>query len=215
MDKGKMKGILVGVAMIVIIYMAAQVGEAWSPTRLRDYIEGFGIFAPLFFLLLSGLRPVFFVPASVIGFVGGLLFGLWGGAALAFIGALLAASLGYFMAQYLGGRWIEKKMQGGRLLVFRNQLSRYGFYYVLFLRLIPMLSFDLISYICGFAQTPFLKYIIATAIGVLPGTMVFTLMGSSVAAGDTEMLLLVLGAVLLLLIAGLIYYAVKRRSANI
>ncbi|QQK75199.1 TVP38/TMEM64 family protein [Salicibibacter cibarius] len=215
MDKGKIKGIFVGIAVIVIVYMASQVGDAWSPARLRDYIEGFGIFAPLLFLLLSGLRPIFFAPASVVGFVGGLLFGLWGGAVLTIIGSLFAAALGYFMAQYLGGRWIEKKMQGGRLLVFRNQLLRYGFYYVLFLRLFPMLSFDLISYVCGFAQTPFLKYITATAIGILPGVIVFTLMGTSVAAGDTEMLLLILGIVLILLIAGLIYYTVKRRSGNI
>ncbi|WP_160112604.1 TVP38/TMEM64 family protein [Salicibibacter kimchii] len=212
---GKIKGILVGVAVIIVIYLASQVGDVWSPTRLRDYIEGFGIFAPLLFLLLSGLRPIFFVPASIVGFTGGLLFGLWGGAVLAIIGSLLAAALGYIMAQYLGGRWVEKKMEGGRLLVFKNQLLRYGFYYVLFLRLIPMLSFDLISYVCGFAQTPFLKYIMATAIGVLPGTMIFTLMGTSVAAGDTEMLLLILGIVFLLLVAGLIYYFVKKRSGNI
>ncbi|SDJ04399.1 TVP38/TMEM64 family protein [Natribacillus halophilus] len=214
MSAGKIKSILGIVALGLIIYMASPVGDEWSPAGIRHYIENFGIFAPLLFLLLSALRPVFFIPASVLGFAGGLLFGLWGGVMLTGIGSLLAATIGYYLAQYLGGQWIERKMQGGRLLAFRNQLFRYGFYYVLFLRLVPMLSFDLISYICGFARMPFPKYMAATAIGIWPGTVFFTLMGTSVAAGDLGMLLLILGIALLLFMVGTIYYAGKRKWAN-
>ncbi|MBB6451257.1 putative membrane protein YdjX (TVP38/TMEM64 family) [Geomicrobium halophilum] len=209
MDRGKIKGIVVIASVILMVIFAYQAGDGWNAADIQDYIDNFGFFAPFLFLLLSSLRPVILVPASVLGFAGGLLFGLWGGVVLTMIGSLLAATLGYFMAEFVGAKWIEKKTQGVRLQSLKNQLLRYGFYYVLFLRLTPIISFDLISILSGITRVPFSKYIAATALGILPGAFFFTFMGASVAAGDMALLLTILGIVLLVFIGGMIFYVVK------
>lgn len=115
--------------------------------------------------------------AAILTMTGGMLFGLLAGAAAACAGATLGAVTAFLAARYafagplagLAGPWLNR---------FRAGLEKDGFSYVLALRLMPVFPFWLVNLapaLLGMRLAPFAT---ATAIGIVPGTVVFASIGA-------------------------------------
>lgn len=86
-----------------------------------------------------------------------------------------------------------------------------GFWYVFILRLIPIVSFDLLSYAGGIAKVRFRAFLFATFFGMIPGTFAYSFLGASLASGSMKTFLIaVLVFVSLLVITYLFREPVKR-----
>lgn len=147
---------------------------------LRDYLLSFGFWAPL----ISGLLMVFQsviapLPAFMITFTNGLLFGMWWGAFLSWSSAMVGAAICFYLAR-LFGRPLVERMVGETSLEFADSFfEKYGRYAVFLARLIPVISFDVISYASGLTAIGFLEFFIATGLGQLPATIVYSYLGQS------------------------------------
>jgi len=144
----------------------------------RDYILGFGIWAPIvsFFLMVfqSVAAPL---PAFIITFANAGLFGWVYGAILSWSSAMAGAALCFYIARYLGRDTVERLTSVKALKSIDDFFKYYGKYAILIARLLPFISFDVVSYAAGLTSMGFWPFFIATGIGQLPATIVYSYIG--------------------------------------
>ena len=108
----------------------------------------------------------------------GFLFGRWVGSGVIVIAATLGATLVFLAARYLFADAARKRL-GGRLRELSEGFARDGFNYLLFLRLVPLFPFWLVNLAPAFTGIRLSTYVVATAVGIIPGTFVFANLGQS------------------------------------
>lgn len=144
------------------------------------------------FIVFYAFRPVMLFPASVLTIVGGMLFGPVLGVAATVIGANMSAMVAYQIGKALRARpnTAEATLTGGQGGVVQRwsaKMRSESFTTVLTMRLL-YLPYDLVNYTAGFLGISPLPFIAATAIGSIPGTVAFTLAGSSIDNVDEGLL---------------------------
>lgn len=152
-----------------------------SAQDLQNCLQNFGGWAGLVYVGLFTLLPVFFFPVAVLALAGGVMFGLWWGSVYTFIGAVLNCTLMFFLARYTGRKQveslIEKKLSPLWQQRMENLNSGSGFRLLIILRLIPAVPYNLINYAFGLSGMKYSAYILASAIGIIPGTFAFINIG--------------------------------------
>ena len=147
----------------------------------RAYIAGYGALAPVVSAILMVFQSVIApLPAFLITFANGLLFGVWWGAALSWSSAMLGAALCFYIARFLGRPVIVSVLSESTVNMSDRFFQRYGKHAVLIARLVPVISFDAISYGAGLTGMRFLWFTIATGIGQLPATLLYSYLGDRV-----------------------------------
>ncbi|MEJ7873002.1 MAG: TVP38/TMEM64 family protein [Rubrobacteraceae bacterium] len=174
---------------------------------LRDYILSFGAWAPVVSALLMIFQALVApLPAFVLTFANGLAFGTFWGGMLSLGSATLAAAISFWLARALGRGPVEALVGNAGLESADRWFARWGVYAVLIARLVPILSFDVISFAAGLTRMGFWGFLIATAVGAAPATFVYSYLGGR-APQYVQVLLVVFGVV----IAGAVVDAIVRR----
>ncbi len=159
--------------------------------------------APLFVLVYAAATALA-LPGSALTLAGGAVFGFALGALLNWLGATLGATAAYALARWLG-RDAAHGLLGRRGASLDRLASEHGFLALLRLRLIPVVPFNALNFAAGFAGVRVRDYVLATALGILPGTLVYTYFASALVAGASGarrhalLNLLLAGALLVLL----------------
>jgi uncharacterized membrane protein YdjX (TVP38/TMEM64 family) len=169
----------------------------------RGYILGFGIWAPVVSFLLMVLQSIAApLPAFIITFANAGLFGWVKGALLSWTSSMAGAALCFFIAKFYG-RTIVIKLTGRYALDSVDDFfDRYGKYTILIARLLPFISFDIVSYAAGLTSMSFFSFFVATGIGQLPATIIYSYIGSML-TGTTKTI--VVGLLILFAISTLIF----------
>ena len=186
---------------------ASGVLTSGDASALRDYILSYGAWAPVVSTALMVLQALAaFVPSFLLGFANGLAFGpLWGGL-LSIASAALAAAISFGIARAVG-RTAAEALVGRRSLGAADRwFARYGAYAVLVARLIPVISFDAVSYAAGLTRMKFWRFLLATTAGMTPASFVYAYIGDH-APGNVNLFLVASGAFL----AGVVVFAVVQR----
>jgi len=145
---------------------------------VRGYILGFGILAPIVsFLLMVFQSVVAPLPAFLITFANAGLFGWIKGAVLSWSSAMAGAALCFYIARFLGRTAVEKLTSRTALEKVDYFFEQYGKYAIVIARLLPFISFDIVSYAAGLTSIGFWSFFIATGIGQLPATIVYSYIG--------------------------------------
>lgn len=145
---------------------------------LQTYTEAhFGLTAFLFIALYCFQTTLSLPGATILTLAGGFLFGTWMGGFLVNIGATSGAALAFMAARYLLRDAIEQKF-GKKLESIQEGFKSNGFNYLLMLRLIPLFPFFLVNLASGLTRIRLSTYVIATAIGILPGSLVYSNAGA-------------------------------------
>lgn len=141
---------------------------------LKHYTESnYALTAFLFVIIYVAQTALSLPGATIMTLAGGMLFGTVSGAILVNIGATGGATLAFLSARYLLRDRIEKKF-GNRLASIQDGFSNNAFSYLLTLRLIPLFPFFLVNLASGLTRIKISTYMLATAIGILPGSLVYT-----------------------------------------
>lgn len=145
---------------------------------IKEYILSFGILAPIISFLLMLLQSVAApLPAFLITFANAALFGWVYGAILSWTSAMAGAALCFYIAKFLGRDVVEKLASKYALDSVDEFFKKYGKHTILIARLLPFMSFDLVSYGAGLTSMKFMSFFIATGIGQLPATIVYSYVG--------------------------------------
>lgn len=130
-----------------------------------------------FYILLYVLRPLIFFPASWLTIAGGSIFGPVWGIPIVMIASNSSAVPPYFVGRFLGQGVLDES--AGLVQKYAQRLRNNSFETVLLMRLI-FLPYDLVHYICGFLKIDLKAFVLATALGSLPGTVAYVLFGASI-----------------------------------
>lgn len=183
------KGKALGIIIIVCLYLfvpiinynvnyAVSVLKTVDVQAAKEYILSFGIWAPVVSFLLMILQSVIApLPAFIITFANAGLFGWIKGAILSWSSAMAGAVLCYVIAKVLGRNVVEKLTSKTALEKVDEFFEKYGKYAVLIARLLPFISFDIVSYAAGLTSMSFWSFFVATGIGQLPATIVYSYIG--------------------------------------
>ena len=172
-------------AVILALPVRQGVGHALSLlsqgdlAALREYLRGFGVWAPLVSCALMQLQAVLApLPSFPIMYVNGLLFGtLWGGL-LSWVSLLLSAVLCFALARLFGRPLVERLVSSAALEWADRTVVRVGPYAIFLGRLVPLTAFDLLSYAAGLTPMRLAPFALATGLGMTPAIFL------SAAAGD-------------------------------
>ena len=145
---------------------------------LRDYIVSFGLWAPMascFLMVLQALVAP--VPSFLITFANGLAFGVIWGWVLSVFGHVLAASVCFGISRALGRVPVEVLVGKAGLESADRWFARWGVYAVFAGRLLPGVAFDAISYAAGLTNMRFRNFLVATTLGIIPQTFLYSYLG--------------------------------------
>ncbi|WP_424356868.1 TVP38/TMEM64 family protein [Methanocella sp. MCL-LM] len=154
--------------------------EKLSPDGIKVFVLSFGALAILAFLAISLIRPFFFLPLTPFTIASGFLFGIGWGLTWAMIGSTLSALLVFGISRYLFQDYVKRKILI-KYPAIDSRIQENGWRYVLFLRLIPVIPYDVAGYLAGASRVRLRDYLIGTIGGELPGAIILVIFGSSLA----------------------------------
>jgi uncharacterized membrane protein YdjX (TVP38/TMEM64 family) len=173
----------VGVVCVVVLVLVftgwgASLWEVFSDReRLQRVLEGAGALAPLLFVALLVVQAVVApLPAPALAIVGGYGFGVLEGFFLTWLGSLIGGVISFALSRRFGRGFVAGSARAARLDRF---MEEHGAILIFVLRLIPLVSFDAISYAAGLSSIRFRAFLLATALGMMPGTFAFVYVGGS------------------------------------
>ena len=134
------------------------------------------------FVVAYAAAVTFALPAAPLTLAGGVLFGFWRGFLLNWLGATLGALLAYVFASALCGDAC-RALLGRRTDAMERLAAEHGFLGTLRLRLVPVVPFSLLNYAAALAGVRRRDYLLATALGIIPGTAVYTYFADSLLQG--------------------------------
>jgi uncharacterized membrane protein YdjX (TVP38/TMEM64 family) len=179
---------------------------------LRDYIVSFGLWAPVascFLMVLQALVAP--VPSFLITFANGLAFGVFWGWMLSVFGHVLAASVCFGISRALGRVPVEVLVGKTGLESADRWFARWGVYAVFAGRLLPGVAFDAISYAAGLTNMRFSNFLVATTLGIVPQTFLYSYLGRQ-APEYVGLFLVTTGAFLLaVIVVAAVRYSRERR----
>ncbi|WP_423231000.1 TVP38/TMEM64 family protein [Clostridium frigidicarnis] len=172
---------------------------------VRGYILGFGVWAPVVSFLLMIFQSVAApLPAFLITFANAAIFGWVKGAILSWASAMAGTVLCFYIARFLGRDSVEKLTSKFALKDIDSFFEKYGNYAILIARLLPFISFDLVSYAAGLTTMSFWSFFWATGVGQLPATIVYSYIGGQLTGGTKKfvfgLLMLFAASVLVVLV---------------
>lgn len=169
---------------------------------IQENVTKFGVWGPVALLGLMILATIFSpIPNSLITLAIGATYGPVWGSLLAILGAFLASTLAFFLSKKFGSSFVEKYIPHTHMIhdFFRDN----AFITVFILRLIPSISFDMVSYGAGLTSMSFRTFAVATFLGILPGTISIVLVGAGLTY-DSSLAWIGIGIYGVLILAGLI-----------
>lgn len=188
-------GILLGLYFFVPS-IKAKTNEAFSTISKLDtdvvvaYLRSYGKQAAVVSFILMVLQSIAApIPAFLITLSNAAIFGWVKGAMLSWSSAMAGAALCFFLARALGRDAVEKLTSRGAMESVDVFFERYGKYAILICRLLPFVSFDFVSYGAGLTNMGFWSFFIATGIGQLPATIVYSYVGGTLTGGAQKLFL--------------------------
>lgn len=153
-------------------------------TLVEEFMASYGTYAAIvsfFLMILTCLAAP--IPAFLITLTNANLFGWWQGAILSWSSAMAGAAICFYIARILGRDAVIKLTSKSGLEQIDTFFEKYGRNTVMVCRLLPFVSFDIVSYAAGLTSMSFIEFFVATGIGQLPATIVYSYVGGMLTGG--------------------------------
>lgn len=162
--------------LVAAVALALTFRDRLDAAALEQWLGAAGSAGPLLFMGLYAIATVLFLPGSLLTLAGGALFGPVWGTLFNLTGATLGAAFAFLIARYLAADWVERRATGLMRRLVRG-VEGEGWRFVAFTRLVPLFPFNLLNYALGLTRIPFLHYLIATYVCMLPAAFAYTWLG--------------------------------------
>ncbi len=181
----------IGVAILILVggaywglAKAGMLDELGDPSRLMERVRALETAGPILIVTLMTVAVVVTpIPSAPIALAAGALYGHTWGTLYVAAGAELGALLAFALARLLGYTFLRRWL-GDRLSfsLLGSQWTMMGIVFVS--RLLPFLSFDLVSYAAGMTPLKAWRFAVATLAGILPASFLLAHFGGELASGD-------------------------------
>ncbi len=197
---------------ILLVLLAAGFAVFWGfdvldRDTVSDWVDGFGPFAPVAYVVISALLGMALVPGPVLAGVSGLLFGAALGTLVTLCASVVSAVGGLLVARHVGRAGV-RDLAGDRLDPAERLLERHGTWAVVAQRLVPGVPDSPMSYAAGLVGITVAQIALGTAIGAAPRAFSYTALGASLDDPTSPVALVAVGV---LVLVGLVGAEIARR----
>lgn len=170
---------------------ALVVGGLWLSADVRalavslvEWSRGAGPLGAVLFSAAYVMATVLLLPGSLLTLGAGYAWGpLWGVLLISPV-SVAAATASFWVGRTLGRRWVEERLgKDPRVAAIDRAIAEDGFRVVLLLRLSPLFPFNLLNYALALTRVRLRDYVLASALGMFPATVLFVWLGSLVSDG--------------------------------
>ena len=177
--------IVIGIILTIIAAVYAIITGRHYFTRrnllqLQTAISSYGVWSPLiifFLIFINILVPPLPLPIPLVEIATGVIYGLWPGIILIWITQVISAVTSFVISKYIGKLFLKKLIQSKFLSFFKRFIEKKGALAIFVIRATMSSPFN-ISYLAGFMQIGFIGFMIATALGIIPETVLFVYLGT-------------------------------------
>lgn len=144
-----------------------------------NWVDQLGPTGPAIFILLYVAACVFFIPGSALTLGAGAIFGVVRGSIIVSVGSTMGATAAFLIGRYFARDWIARKIRKNEKFAAIDQaVGREGWKIVGLTRLSPAFPFSLLNYAYGLTKVSLRDYVLASWIGMMPGTIMYVYLGS-------------------------------------
>ncbi len=197
----------IGVAILIAVIVLVPFPTA---VQLRDWATSVGPWFPLTFLLAHVVGTVLPFPRTAFTLSAGLLFGPALGVAIAVTASTVSAVIALLLVRAMGWQ-VGNLVSHPRVDALDTQLRARGWPAVLSLRLIPAVPFSVLNYAAGASAVGVTPYVLATFVGLLPGTAAVVIFGDALTGHVSPLLVMVSVCTAAIGLVGLIHEARRYR----
>jgi len=179
MNKAKKnsKLIILVVLLVVVIFLLPQINILF--TDVERIIENSGNFAPIVYIALMILAILISpIPSSPLTFLGGIFFGSFLGMIYSLIGGTIGAVLAFLIARFFLRGFVSKKLERNGIYQKLKGKEEKNIAIIIFVtRLMPHVSFDVVSYVAGLTNLNLFTFAFVTFIGMIPIVFLLSFFG--------------------------------------
>ena len=198
---------LARLALLVVLLVAGGVvvlsGSLPSAATVRTWVADGGPWVPAGFVVAYAAATLLPAPKFALSTVAGLAFGLGAGWVIVWAGAMLGAAAAFGIGRALG-RDGAQRLAGHHLTRLNELVERRGALAILAARLVPFVPFTVVNYASGVTRLRLTPYLVATAVGILPGTFAYVAVGAYGTEPGRWPFLLGVAVLVVLSVAGLV-----------
>jgi uncharacterized membrane protein YdjX (TVP38/TMEM64 family) len=179
------KSVIGRIVALVTIVIALSLAMKFLPVQqwlrtFNDWVAKMGTVGIFIFIGVYAVATVLLAPGAILTVGAGFAFGLWKGFLAAFGGATIGAALAFLVARFIARDKIEAIAQrNDKFRKIDNAIGRQGAKLIFLLRLSPVIPFNLSNYLYGLTGVKFWPYVLASWLGMMPGTFLYVYIGTA------------------------------------
>jgi len=174
--------LLLGGAALLALSLAVKLLplQEWMASLLA-WIQTLGPAAPAILVLVYVVACVLLVPGTIITLGAGFLFGLVEGYAVVAVGSVVGSTAAFLIGRTVARNWMSERVKDKpKFKAIDEAVGRRGLYIVFLTRLSPLFPFTLINYFYGITAVSLRDYVLASWVGMIPGTLMYVYLGTVV-----------------------------------
>jgi uncharacterized membrane protein YdjX (TVP38/TMEM64 family) len=192
------------VVLILALALAGILAPHPSIEQMREWSVSIGPAFPLAFFAVHAIATVAPIPRTLFTLAAGVLFGPVTGLAVTVGASTVSAVLALVMVRVVGREWFATRMTHPAARMIDDSLARRGWLAVGSLRLIAPVPFSVVNYCCGVSSIRLAPFAVATAVGVVPGTVGIVVLGDALGGNADPLMLALSGSCIALGVIGLV-----------
>jgi len=226
----KLKVIALGVLCVlsVIIIVLFLIPDSPAQRYLLDFLDWINdiskVWGSVTLTVVYAISIVFCFPGTPFNLAAGYLFGVWLGTAVTVVGCDLGATIAFLIGRTLGKDWAQEQVSKNKKFSLVSLAVEKNAWLIIFLvRLSPVFPFGLCNYLFGVTKVKFSSYWTATTAGLIPCTVAYTYLGSSIRdltviyseeGGDTSSTALIVVAIVVTILGITVITLVTKRTLD-
>ena len=148
--------------------------------RVKEWVNGFGYWGPVVIVVTMVVQMfLIVVPSPLLMIVSTLAYGPWWGSLISFIAVTVAATIAYYIGYHASNAFVDRLIGQKSAKKVNHYIQEYGVWAVILFRVSPFLSNDGISFVAGLGEMRYPKFIIATAVGIVPLIAMIAFLGEN------------------------------------
>jgi uncharacterized membrane protein YdjX (TVP38/TMEM64 family) len=171
---------------LVALYQWYAASSGLSPLQvvkqLLDFMKN-GVWGVLIYIILYAVRPLILFPSTILTLAGGFVFGPVLGVLYTIIASNISSTIAFYVGRFFGEGLLKDDGSDGWIQRYARRMRENSFETVMTMRFI-FLPYDAVSYLAGFLRIHYWAFILATALGSIPGTIAFIGFGASIQTFD-------------------------------
>jgi uncharacterized membrane protein YdjX (TVP38/TMEM64 family) len=169
------------ITIVIALFLAMEFLPVQQWLRIfNDWVARMGTAGIFIFIGVYAVATVLLAPGAILTIGAGFAFGLWKGFLAVSGGATIGAALAFLVARFIARDKIEAIAQrNDKFRKIDNAIGRQGAKLIFLLRLSPVIPFNLSNYFYGLTAVKFWPYVVASWVGMMPGTFLYVYIGTA------------------------------------